>query len=378
LRHRIGLILFGLILTGAHSSAAQAAMRRPEAVSASKIENANIQTRSFLKVKMAELKIPGLQVAVIVRGRVVMSEAYGLANVEHGVPVNRETLFPINSATKSFTDVAIMQLAEAGLVDLEAPISRYLDDLPEGWRSVRVRQLLSHSSGLPNIVDGGGLIATGGEMEAWAKVKTLPVEAVPGTRFAYNQTNYGLLARIINKQSGVQFTQFFANRQFKPANMTRTVFGDTFDVIRGTANIYSYIRSSRSGEEKPSAQITRWIDDLPPFLRTAAGINTNADELAQWIIALGDGRLLKKSESVPSMWQPDRLNDGTTNQWAMGWPVFEGLPRRMIGGLGGGRSAFFIFPEDDVAVIILTNLVGASPHRFVKDVAGHYKAAGNP
>lgn len=375
---RIRLISLSLILIAGYTSAAQTAIRQPASLSATKIADANAQTRAFLKAKMAELKIPGLQVSVIVRGRIVMSEAYGLANVEHGVRVNRETLFPINSATKSFTGVAIMQLVEAGLVDLEAPVSRYLDDLPESWRSVRVRQLLAHSSGLPNIVNGGGLIATGGELEAWAKVKTLPVEAAPGTRFAYNQTNYGLLARIINKQSGMQFPQFFADRQFKPANMTRTAFGDTFDVIPGTANIYSYIRLSRNGEEKASAQMTRWIDDLPAFLRTAAGINTNADELAQWIIALGDGRLLKKSESVPSMWQPDRLNDGSISQWAMGWPVFEGLPRRMIGGLGGGRSAFFIFPEDDIAVIILTNLVGANPHRFAKDIAGHYKIANNP
>ena len=133
MRHRIRLISLSLILIAGYTSAAQTAIRQPASLSATKIADANAQTRAFLKAKMAELKIPGLQVSVIVRGRIVMSEAYGLANVEHGVRVNRETLFPINSATKSFTGVAIMQLVEAGLVDLEAPVSRYLDDLPESW-----------------------------------------------------------------------------------------------------------------------------------------------------------------------------------------------------------------------------------------------------
>lgn len=98
---------------------------------ASTLEEANELTGRFIQRTMEEKRIPGLQMAVIKDDQVVLSESYGLANVENRVPATSTTLFPINSATKSFTGVAMMQLAEAGLVDLNAPISRYLDDLPE-------------------------------------------------------------------------------------------------------------------------------------------------------------------------------------------------------------------------------------------------------
>ncbi|WP_163274901.1 serine hydrolase, partial [Enterobacter hormaechei] len=76
-----------------------------------------------------------------------------------------------------------------------APDSRYLHDLPAAWKDVRVRQLLDHTSGLPDILDANGLLGGGSEAQAWAAVTVRPVEAPPGQRFAYNQTNYVLLAR---------------------------------------------------------------------------------------------------------------------------------------------------------------------------------------
>jgi CubicO group peptidase (beta-lactamase class C family) len=120
-------------------------------------------TRQWAKETMAKERIPGMQIAVIKDDRIVLSESYGWANVENRVPTTNTTLFPINSATKSFTAVAMMQLAEAGLVDLNAPVSRYLDGLPEARRPVRVRQLLAHTSGLPDILDEQGLLGVGSE-----------------------------------------------------------------------------------------------------------------------------------------------------------------------------------------------------------------------
>ena len=120
------------------------------------VEEANAQARQLIRQTMQARRIPGLQLAVVKDGQVVLSESFGLANVENSVPVRPSTLFPLNSATKAFTGVAMMQLAEAGLVNLEAPVSRYLEDLPEAWRGIRVRQLLAHTSGLPEIVEQPG------------------------------------------------------------------------------------------------------------------------------------------------------------------------------------------------------------------------------
>jgi CubicO group peptidase (beta-lactamase class C family) len=368
----LGFVLFTSLLVAKTANADET-----PASAASKIANANNQTRVFLKAKMAEMKIPALQVAVVVNGHVVMSEAYGTANIEQQISADRKTLFPINSATKSFTGVAIMQLVEAGLIDLEAPVSRYLEGLPESWRAIRIRQLLAHSSGLPNIVDQNGLIGGGGEAKAWDIVRSLPMESVPGTGFSYNQTNYVLLARLIDKLSGRPFIAFFAKRQFKPAGMTRARFGDGYDIVPGRVSVYIHGQAGRSDRKTDPEKLYHWIDEIPESIRTGAGLYTNADELAQWIIALEKGGLLAKKSSVDRLWAADKFNDGKSNIWAMGWPILAGTSRRAVGGIGGGRSAFFVYPDDNVAVIVMTNMVGANPQNMIDTVADNYIASNN-
>jgi len=343
-------------------------------ISPATIAQANDRTRTLLRTKMAEQHIPALQVAVVVGDRVVMSEAYGTANVEQQIAASRETLFPINSATKSFTGVAIMQLVEAGKVDLEAPISRYFDDLPEKWRAVRIRQLLAHSSGLPNIVDEKGLIGGGSDADAWKLVQTLPMDGEPGAGFAYNQTNYVLLGRLIEKLSGRPVEQFLAERQFAAAGMARRQFGDGYDIVPGRASVYIREHAGRGSPSTTPDALYHWIDDIPPSTRAGAGLYTTADDLAKWIIALQSGKLLSKPASLERLWQADVLNDGKPNIWAMGWPILAGTTHRAVGGIGGGRSTFFVYPDDGVAVIVMTNLVGANPQNLIDTIAGYYIA----
>ena len=369
---RASVVLFGLVVAGSSLATNTATSAASPAMIPAAITRANDQTRAVLKARMAEQHIPALQVAVVVHGRVVMSEAYGVANVEQQIAATRQTLFPINSATKSFTGVAIMQLVEAGKVDLEAPISRYLDGLPEDWRGIRIRQLLAHTSGLPNIVNEKGLVGGGTDAEAWTKVQTLPMDGKPGAAFAYNQTNYVLLGRLIEKLSGRRFEQFLAERQFTPAAMASARFGDGYDIVPGRAAVYIRERAGHGGGPADSNALYHWIDDIPASTRAGAGLYTTADDLAGWIIALQSGRLLSKPTSIVQLWQPDALNDGKPNIWAMGWPVLAGTTRRAVGGIGGGRSTFFVYPDEDVAVIVMTNLVGANPQNLVDTIASYY------
>lgn len=268
--------------------------------SASTVTEANQMARQAIQRTMKELRIPGLQIAVIKDGQVILSESYGLANVENRTPATRTTLFPINSATKTFTGVAMMQLVEAGLVDLDAPVSRYLDDLPEAWRGIRIRQLLGHTSGLPDIVDQKGLIGGGNERDAWTAVKALPMEAPAGDRFAYNQTNYGLLAQIIAKQERIPYEQYVAKHQFAPANMPLSIFGDSYDLVPNAATIYSYSPRGTMARGDDN-RLSRWIYDIPYSLWAGGGIQTTADELARWIIALSNGKLISAA-NVKNMW----------------------------------------------------------------------------
>lgn len=106
-----------------------------------------------VRVEMKRRAIPGLQLAIVRRGRIVFQGAYGIADEEAGAPATAASLFTLNSATKAFTGVAVMQLVQAGKLSLDAPASDYVDDLPASWKAITIRQLLTHVSGLPEILD---------------------------------------------------------------------------------------------------------------------------------------------------------------------------------------------------------------------------------
>lgn len=341
-------------------------------LAATSLDDTNTLARELVHQIMKEQRIPGLQLAVVKDNKIVLSESYGLANVENRTAATNTTLFPINSATKTFTGVAMMQLAEAGKVDLNAPVSRYLSDLPESWRSIHVRQLLAHTSGLPDIIDQKGLVGGGNERDAWTAVKKLPMAAPAGDRFAYNQTNYGLLAQIITKQTNMPYEQFIAQNQFAAANMPLSTFGDSYDLVANAATIYSYSPRGTLAKDDDN-RLSRWIYDMPYSLWAGGGIQTTADEVARWIIALSNGTLIS-SASVNAMWTAEKLNNGREGDWAAGWPVLQTSPNRQVAGIGGARAAFIVYPDDQLAIVVLTNLAGANPQRFIPQIAKVYTA----
>lgn len=342
----------------------------PSALAATR-DAADEATRRFIAVTMKERGIPGMQVAVVKDGRVVFSEAHGLANVENKVVATSSTLFPINSATKAFTGVAIMQLVEAGKVDLDAPVSTYLQQLPAAWQGIRVRQLLAHTSGLPDIVDADGLVGGGSEAQAWQVVEQQPMQALPGAQFVYNQTNYGLLARIIIQRSGKAYEDYLAAGQFEPLGMRHVTFGDSYDLVPNAATIYSYFPRSSDAADAPR-RLSHWFYDMPHGLWAGGGIQISAGELAQWLVALLQYRLLR-ADSLARMWTPERLNDGSVGAWSAGWPVSEAQGRRQISSFGGARAALLVYPDEGLAVVVLTNLVGANPQQFTAQIADFYR-----
>lgn len=330
-------------------------------------QSQNEQIEVFLRYKMKSLGIPGLQYAIIKHGKIVNSGALGLANIELHVPVTNQTVFSIASATKCFTGIAVTQLAEEGMIDLSAPVSKYLDSLPAVWQPVTIRQLLTHTSGIPNIVDPTtSEMIVKGIREAWTKVQTLPMEFQPGERFSYNQTNYLLLGKIIDKVTGKPFSQLIAGRQFNVIGMpltARSGFEDTYGIVMGSASLYT--------NETDSLQ-HNFLYVVPPVLRTGSGISSTAVELAHWIIGLQKGELFKSKNTLRTLWKPSVLNNGKLNGWALGWVVRNRADHFAVGGYGGNRSAFFVYPQDDLAVIILTNMAGCQPETFIDQLAGYY------
>ena len=337
-------------------------------------KTSNVET--LLRREMQERRIPGLQLAVVQHGKIILLRSFGIASIQNSIPVTNKSIFPINSCTKAFTGVAMMQLTEEGKIDLSAPVSSYLDELPASWQPVTVRQLLTHVSGLPNILNildqnTGKLIGRDSEDSAWAKVLAMPMEFATGERFSYNQTNYVLLGKIIDKYSGEPFARFFSERQFKAVGMPNTVFGDSRDVIANQTPSYRYVRNI-DGHTLSEDKLIFAYSEFPPFRRAASGLNSTAEDIAHWIIALQEGKLLKTKAALKTLWKAGSYNNGSPTQWALGWVTKPRLKHSAVIATGGGRSAFFVYPDDDLAVVVLTNLAGAFPEEFIDELAGFY------
>src|SRR5215217_8120217 len=326
-------------------------------------QSASTNVEKLIQREMRERRIPGIQVAVVKDGKIVLRKAFGTADVQHSVPVTNRTIFPIYSCTKAFTGVAIMQLVEDGKVELAAPVSRYLAGLPPQWQQITIRQLLTHVSGLPNILNLLDPVTYGlphgmNEEQLWTKLKSLPVSSSPSERFSYNQTNYYLLGKVIAKVTGKPFAQVFTERQFQIAGLQSTGFGDSRDVIPNLTPTYRYVKG----------KLVKDYAEFPPFRRTASGMNSTAQDLARWIVALQHGKLLTTKSALETLWTAGTFNNGQPTLWAIGWMAKPRPKHRAVAATGGSRAAFFVYPEDDLAVVVLTNLAGAFPEEFIDEL----------
>ncbi len=337
--------------------------------------DATAQVDRYLEMQMQRLQIPGLAVAVVKDGQLVLERHYGTASVEFGVPVSADTVFAINSVTKAFTGVAAMRLVEAGRLDLSAPVGRYLADLPEAWRAVTIRQLLSHMSGLPDIMRAPTVETDAAA--AWAWVLTQDIRFPPGERFNYCQTNYTLIQRVVNQIEGRAPDAPLAQEQLAIAGMSDTHYGDAYSVIANRAPTYRWtlggtmITGYRAASSTTPGILTAVSERFLPFRRASSGMNSTVGDMARWLIAIEDGKILSQA-GLEMLWTPVAFNDGQKGQWGLGWQVLNRGTHRSVGMTGGGRAAVSLYPEDGVGVVILTNLTGSYPEDMIDKIASIY------
>ncbi|MFK0300091.1 serine hydrolase domain-containing protein [Brevundimonas sp. NPDC090276] len=370
----IGLIaIMGGLADNANAQAPQTA----------EADNKTAAIERLVQDEMASRRIPGLQLAIVRNDEIIFTGAYGQSDLETAKPVTERTVFGVNSISKAFTGVAAMQLVEAGKLDLDASVTQYLEGLPASWEAITVRQVLTHTSGLPEIIDDNTRLIDGASPDAaWAKVQELPLRYTPGTQYAYNQTGYALMGKIIEKISGKPFVDFVRERQFNAAGMEQARFGNTADTVPELASLYTYLTLKMEGmravgverSETPMARHETW----PAYMHPTGGVQTTARDLAAWVIALQDRKLVSE-KGLEQLWTPQQLPDGsyrgfnrTINGYGLGWPSIRRAQHPAITPTGGDRAAIFIYPEDDLTVIVLTNLMGASPQKFVDQIAAQY------
>lgn len=229
-------------------------------------------------------ELPGVAALVVKDGRPILRKAYGMANVELGVPVRPEHVFRIGSTTKLFTATAIMLLVEEGRIALDAPVKRYLPDAPPQWDKVSIEHLLTHTSGIPNLsMDSGYWRGTARldhtPEELVDPVRARPLEHAPGTSFAYNNTGYNLLGLVIEKVSGEGYYAFLERRIFKPLGLAHTREGSDREMIAGLVTGYR-------GGPTPAWPLAS------SNLYAGGGLVSTVDDLAAFMLALQSGKLV--------------------------------------------------------------------------------------
>ena len=146
--------------------------------------------------------------------------------------------------------------------------------------------------------------------------------------------------------------------------MTGTDFGDSRDVIPNMTPSYRYVKNL-DGQKLGAEKLVNNYAEFPPFRRTASGMNSTAEDLARWLIALQQGKLLKTKSALDALWSAGTYNNGSPTLWALGWMTKPRPKHRAVVASGGSRAAFFVYPEDDLAIVVLTNLAGAFPEEFI-------------
>jgi D-alanyl-D-alanine carboxypeptidase len=305
----------------------------------------------YLQSAMQKNHVPGISVAVVHDGKVVMARGYGLANVELSVPATENTVYQIASVTKTFTATAINMLVDEDKLKLDDKIVARLPDLPAAWKEVTVRQLLSHTSGIKSYTSVKDFHKTARKdydrREIIDLVAKDPLEFAPGEKWNYSNTGYFLLGLLIEKVTGKSFGDFLADRIFKPLEMTHTRVNDLQTVIPNRAQGYTW-----NGKELRNGE---YVSPTQPF---AAGmLVSTVSDLVKWDAALDSERLLKKS-SLERMWTPAALAKGEPAKYGFGWEIGTVNGHRRLshgGGIPGFTSQLARFVDDKLTVIVLSN-----------------------
>ena len=338
---------------------------------------------AYIQKEMASRRIPGMSVAVVQDGKMVFEKAYGLANVELKVPATTSTRFIIASTTKAWAATAIMMLVQQGKVRLDQPVGELVPGLPASWQSVPVYRLMSHTSGLPDVMLNGntGEMVSHNRDSALALTGVKPLEFPVGTQWSYNQTNYTLLGMIIDRATGTPFMTWIIDNIAKPLGLQSPIFGDQRAIIPNRASQYTAFDLSGASNGPPkmldSVRATGMYQ-YDSWMQMAAGLNTTAADLARFGDAVRSGKLIKPALR-DTMWTAVTLADGKvfrfggTSGMGLGWGVDDDPAGKSATMVGGAASGLSVYPSRKLSVAVLTNLQGAGPDQLLKGVAEFFK-----
>ena len=294
---------------------------------------------------------PGATIAIYRDGEVVYRHAYGLSDLERKTPATVSTYYEIGSITKQFTAAAILQLQEAGKLDINATLATYLPDAPHA-REVTLKQLLSHTSGMPEYLDGP-------DVEQWAvkpatfdqimaRIKDKPLDFPPGSRWSYSNSGYALLGRVIEVISKESYEHYVKTHLLAAAGMEHTY--NVADEARLPGMAKGYRHTDGKLEPAPTIHATvGWA---------AGNLVSTVDELERWNVTLRSGKIVRPADyALMATPAPGSTDYGL----GLFIDTLDEQPRiGHTGGSFGFTTSNQYFPKQDLQVIAFTN-VGDNP-----------------
>lgn len=300
---------------------------------------------------------PGMSLLIGEKGATIFEKGFGLADIEKNIPIEPDTSFIIASITKQFTTMAVMMLKEKGLLNYDDTLNMYFPDFPEYSRTVTLRNLMTHTSGIKEYfgedfklkpVSQGGELTQEDILNLIKSAGDLGFK--PNTRFSYCNSGYVILGAVAEKVSGLPLAEFLSDNVFKPLHMKDTMVGVSPKQDFGKL-AQGYRKDESGGYKKtPFDMITiGWAD---------GNIVSTVQDLFKWHNALFTESLVR-SETLQEAFTPHLLADGTPTEYGFGWKINTRCGIKEIwhtGGTLGYISRFSRFVDIDTAIIMLTNL----------------------
>lgn len=325
------------------------ALAQPAAIAPARLE----AVERAVTATMARLGIPGLSLALGAGAEVEFTNGYGTADLENFVPAKASTVYRLGSVSKPITATAVLQLAEQGRLDLDAPVERYVPVFPPKAWPVTARLLLGHLGGVRHYA-GEEFSSTrhyDGVVDGLAIFKDDPLVHEPGTRYLYSSYGYNLLGAAVEGASGRGFVDYLRENVFGPAGMRDTGPDDVLAIIPNRAQGYA---RSASGELRNSG-LTDTSNKVP-----GGGLRGTAADVARFGLALQGGALLQK-ETFARMTTVQKTRDGQATTYGLGLTVTSGHGVKEAWHTGGQQrvsTVLYLRPERGQVVAVLSNLEG--------------------
>lgn len=309
---------------------------------------------NYVKEAIKANQIPGLAVGVIKDGKIIFEQYYGVENLEDLKKVSPSSMFRIYSTSKLMTNVGIFQLIEQGKLSLEDDISKYVDNLPKDWQNVKVKNLLTHSSGIPNFIAFSDILPEYSSFKTIERLSKEKMDFTTGNEYRYNQTNYMLLSMIIEKITGQSFENFILKNQFPDVKNQVVFSSNALEKIPNRIIKYNYnsetkvYQKSTDIEGKKAYPGNGLAITLPAFLKWSSHLIKN-------------DFLIQKTKDI--MWQSFDYGN-KKDVFGYGWEISTANNIPSYGFSGGNVSAYRIFPQNNMAIVLMSNGYNFFPAQY--------------